>query len=82
MHKGREQFWSLLLIAINITVTAAITLAMMDYSEETLQASTDVANTLNCYDDGNTGILRLWFQNLDRYQYIIGDTNEYYSIWN
>ena len=82
MHKGREQFWSLLLIGINITVTSAITLAMMEISEDPLQASTDVANTLNCSDEGNTGILRLWFQNLDRYQYIIGDTIDYLFILN
>ena len=76
MHKGREQFWSLLLVAANITVTAVFTLAMMEIGGEdtaVLRSTTDVASSiLPCSDDGKTGTLRWWFQNLDRYQYIIG----------
>ena len=70
VHKGREQFWSLLLVAINITVTAVINLAVMEIGEDT-----DVAKSLlNCSAGGKSGSLRWWFQNLDRYQYIIGNT--------
>ena len=70
VHKGREQFWSLLLVAINITVTAVITLAVMEIGEDT-----DVArSTLHCLAGGRTGSLRWWFQYLDRYQYVIGNT--------
>ena len=71
MHKGREQFWSLLLVAINITVTAVVTLAVMEIGEDTLRSPTD-----HCSDE--SGIVRWWFQNLDRYQYIIGKTDEYH----
>ena len=68
MHKGREQFWSLLLVAINIVVTAVITLATMEIGEDMLRSPTDIAHLLHC----SSGNLRWWFQNLNRYQYIIG----------
>ena len=72
MHKGREQFWSLLLVAINIIVTAVTTLATMEIGEDMLRSPTDIAHLLHC----SSGNLRWWFQNLNRYQYIIGDTDE------
>ena len=74
MHKGREQFWSLLLIAINIIVVSVITLAMMEIGED---APTDIGNLLRCSSGGKTGTLRWWFQNLDRYQYIVGNADKY-----
>ena len=73
MHKGREQFWSLLLVAINIVVTSVITLAMMEVGED---APTEIGNLLRCSSGGKTGTLRWWFQNLDRYQYIVGNTDK------
>ena len=69
--QGREQFWSLLLVAINIVVTSVITLAMMEVGED---APTEIGNLLRCSSGGKTGTLRWWFQNLDRYQYIVGNT--------
>ena len=79
VHKGREQFWSLFLVAANITVTAVFTLAMMEAGGEdpVLRSSTDVASSpLLCSGGNKTGSLRWWFQNLDRYQYIIGNTDQ------
>ena len=70
VHKGREQFWSLVLVAINIAVTAVITLAVMEIGKDTKVAK----SLLNCSAGGRIGSLRWWFQNLDRYQYIIGNT--------
>ena len=75
MNKGREQFWSLLLVAINIIVTSMITLATMEIGEDTLRSTADLANLLHCSLNGNKDTLRRWFQNLDRYQYVIGKTD-------
>ena len=75
MNKGREQFWSLLLVAINIIVTSMITLATMEIGEDTLRSTADLANLLHCSLNGNKDTLRRWFKNLDRYQYVIGNTD-------
>ena len=65
--------WSLLLVAINIIVTTVITLATMEIGEDALRSPNDLANLLHC----SSGDLRWWFQNLNRYKYIIGiDTDE------
>ena len=69
VHKGREQFWSLLLVAINILVTAVITLAMMEIGEN---VPTDIGNLLRCSPGREKSTLRWWFHSIDRYQYIIG----------
>ena len=76
VHKGREQFWSLLLVAINIITNNIITMAMMEIGEDALRSPTDLANLLHCSSGGKAGTLRWWFQNLDRYQYVIGNTDK------
>ena len=75
VHKGREQFWSLLIVAVNIAVTAFITVVVMEVGEDTLGPSRDLASLLGCTVPaglGKTETLRYWFKNLDRVQYILG----------
>ena len=76
VHKGREQFWSLLCVAVNIAVTAFITIVVMEVGEDTLGPSRDLASLLGCEVPagmGKTETLRYWFKNLDRVQYILGN---------
>ena len=79
VHKGREQFWSLLLVAVNIAVTAFITVVVMEVGEDTLGPSKDLASLLKCPTllvagpGRKTGTLRWWFKNFDRVDYIIGN---------
>ena len=75
VHKGKEQFWSLLMVAANIAVTAIITVFAMEVGEDTLGGpSKDLASLLECSTNtvGKTGALRWWFKNLDRVQYSLG----------
>ena len=69
VHKGKEQFWSLLLVAVNILVTSIITVVIMEVEDDTL-------GILECQIHldtlGKTEAFRWWFKNLDRVQYIIG----------
>ena len=75
VHKGREQFWSLFFVGINIIATCVITLAMMEIGEDALRSPTDLASLLHCSYEGKTGFVRWWFHHLDRYQFSIGNTD-------
>ena len=78
VHKGREQFWSLLLVAVNIAVTAFITVVVMEVGEDTLGPY----KRLECratHFVGKTGKVRWWFKNLDQVQYILGKVFRYWS---
>ena len=77
VHKGREQFWSLFLVAVNIAVTAFVTVVVMEVGEDTLGPSRNLASLLECVTttshEGKTELLRYWFKNLDQAQYILGN---------
>ena len=71
VHKGREQFWSLVLVAVNIAVTAFITVVVMEVGEDTLGPY----QRLECQAThfvGKTDKVRWWFKNLDQVKYILG----------
>ena len=89
VHKGREQFWSLFLVAVNIAVTAFVTVVLMEVGEDTLGPSKDLASLLGCptrlAETGpgwKTGTLRWWFKNLDRVDYIIGNRDVHFRYWH
>ena len=76
VHKGREQFWSLLLVAANIAVTAFVTVVVMEVGEDTLGQSRELVSLFKClrnfHEPGKTDAIHRWFKSLDQVQYILG----------
>ena len=75
VHKGREQFWSLIMVAVNIAVTAFVTIIVMEVDENATGPSKNLVTLLKCDNPLNskTERLREWFDTLDQQKYLLGD---------
>ena len=76
VHKGREQFWCLIMVAVNIAVTAFVTIIVMEVDENATGPSKNLVTLLKCDNPLNskTERLREWFDTLDQQKYLLGDS--------
>ena len=77
VHKGREQFWCLIIVAVNIAVTAFVTIIVMEVDENATGPSKNLITLLKCDNPLNskTERLREWFDTLDQQMYFLGEGN-------